>query len=266
MIADEATMRGEPNSVTSHFASKPADETSELSGSVLPPKLGDGQLERNAAATSLPAYCSVERAGAAQADDRFERHAQAAVRYRRKRRVREHQRGGAAGRTIARDFEARDPLLLDVVDHDVVARAQPGEARGGAECDRGLVPEEARILVEREIAQECLGRNHEHAAHLHPGVVHRGVEQAALALLRVQHSREVKPRRRDLEILTPAFTDPVGDHQGRTVEVLLRSPVAGELLLHAILARLALLDQAGDQQVRHDGREREAADQRDLVE
>ena len=34
-------MRGEPNSVTCHFASKPSDETSELSGSVLPLKLGD---------------------------------------------------------------------------------------------------------------------------------------------------------------------------------------------------------------------------------
>src|SRR5258708_7898195 len=57
MIVGEVTMRGEPNSVVSHFASKPADETSEVSGSVLPPKLGDGQLERNVAASSLPAFC-----------------------------------------------------------------------------------------------------------------------------------------------------------------------------------------------------------------
>ena len=60
-------MRGEPNSVVCQFASKPSGETVEFSGSVLPLKLGLGHGERNVAASSLPANCTANDAGAAQA-------------------------------------------------------------------------------------------------------------------------------------------------------------------------------------------------------
>ena len=55
VIAADVLMRGEPNSVVCHFASKPSAETVEFSGSTSPAKLGDGQDERNTAAISLPA-------------------------------------------------------------------------------------------------------------------------------------------------------------------------------------------------------------------
>ena len=70
MIAAEAAMRGEPNSVVSQFASKPSGETLELSGSVLPPKLGDGQRRTERRGELLAGELHRERAGAAQADDR----------------------------------------------------------------------------------------------------------------------------------------------------------------------------------------------------
>src|SRR5437016_5918373 len=50
----EAAMRGEPNSLTCHLASKPSGVTEEESGNVLPMKLGLGQVDWNAATRSLP--------------------------------------------------------------------------------------------------------------------------------------------------------------------------------------------------------------------
>src|SRR5690348_12582712 len=47
-------MRGAPNSLTCHFASKLDAVMVEDQGSVLPMKLGLGQSERNVAARSLP--------------------------------------------------------------------------------------------------------------------------------------------------------------------------------------------------------------------
>jgi hypothetical protein len=66
--------------------------------------------------------------------------------------------------------------------------------------------------------------------------------------------------------LARSVTGLIGDHQHRAVEVLFRSPVAGEFLAHAVLACLAFLDQAGDEQVRQDGGDCEASDQHDLGE
>ena len=61
-------MRGEPNSIVCHFASKPSAETVEFSGSVLPVKLGLGQDERNIAASLLAGGLHARTmAGAAQA-------------------------------------------------------------------------------------------------------------------------------------------------------------------------------------------------------
>src|ERR1044072_4157193 len=58
----EASMRGEPNSVVCHFASTPSAVTLESIGSVLPLKLGLGQVERSVATNSLPACCSMNDA------------------------------------------------------------------------------------------------------------------------------------------------------------------------------------------------------------
>src|SRR6266567_1487271 len=55
MMVLAAVMRAEPNSMICHFASKPSAATEELSGSVLPVKLGEGHGELNFAAISLPA-------------------------------------------------------------------------------------------------------------------------------------------------------------------------------------------------------------------
>src|ERR1043166_1560589 len=55
----EDAMRGEPNSIVCQLASNPSGVTDDFTGSVLPLKLGLGQDERNVAASSLPAYCSV---------------------------------------------------------------------------------------------------------------------------------------------------------------------------------------------------------------
>src|ERR1044072_6553666 len=54
-LALAVVMRGEPNSVVCHFASKPSAETVEFSGSTSPEKLGDGQDDRNTADISLAA-------------------------------------------------------------------------------------------------------------------------------------------------------------------------------------------------------------------
>src|SRR5258708_37637346 len=59
MMEAAAVIRGEPNSMTCHFESKPSAVTVELSGSVLPVKLGEGQAELNFAAISLPANCTL---------------------------------------------------------------------------------------------------------------------------------------------------------------------------------------------------------------
>src|ERR1044072_418741 len=59
MMPFEDVIRGEPNSMVCHVASKPSAETVEVSGSVLPLKLGLGHGERNVAASSLPGYCTV---------------------------------------------------------------------------------------------------------------------------------------------------------------------------------------------------------------
>ena len=98
----------------------------------------------------------------------------------------------------------------------------------------------------------------ERAAHLHLGVVDGRVEQAALALLRIERRGEIEPRRRDLDVLARPVAGLIRDDERRAVEALLRPPVAGELLPHAVLPRLALLDQAGDEQVRQDGGDRDA--------
>ncbi len=51
--------RGEPNSVTFHFASKPSAAIVEVSGSTEPMKLGEGQAERTVALRSFAAEYSV---------------------------------------------------------------------------------------------------------------------------------------------------------------------------------------------------------------
>src|SRR5262245_18596694 len=59
MMVFEVVRRGAPNSVVRQVASKPSAETVEVSGKVLPLKLGLGQDERKVALSSLPGYCSV---------------------------------------------------------------------------------------------------------------------------------------------------------------------------------------------------------------
>src|SRR4051795_3698502 len=54
MMVLAAVMRGEPNSMTCQFASKPSALMEESSGSVLPVKLGDRHGELNLATISLP--------------------------------------------------------------------------------------------------------------------------------------------------------------------------------------------------------------------
>ena len=266
MIAAEAVMRGEPNSVVSQFATKPSGAMLELSGSVLPPKLGDGQDDWNLAASSLPANCTVNEPVPRRLTTGLELHALAAARRGRERRVGKHQRRATACRLLPHGFETGHPLLLGAVDHDVVGRAQAGQICGGAECDRCLAPDETPVLVGDEVAQPCLGRHDECAGHVDLGVVDGRLEQAALALLRIERRGEIEPRRRDLDILARPIAGLIRDHQRRAVEVLLRSPVAGEFLPHAVLPRFAFLDQVGDEQVRQDGGDRDAADQHDLVE
>ena len=112
-----------------------------------------------------------------------------------------------------------------------------------------------------------LGGDDERALHLDPGIVDGRLEQAAPALLRVEIGRNLEARRRDLEILPrPPGRDLVGHDQDRTLQLLLRSPIASEFFADRLLARFAFLDQSGDEDVREKSREREAADQRQLVQ
>ena len=176
MIARGPVMRGEPNSVVCQFASKPSAETVESSGSVLPPKLGDGQDDGTTAASSLPANWTANDAGAAQADGGLELHARAAgqaparaahspapVRHlcRRSSGRKASGQGTHAGRRA--------------VDRDVVGRAAaPGEPRlFVTECDRRFGPDEASVLVGHELAQPCFGRHNECALHVERCVVDR---------------------------------------------------------------------------------------------
>src|SRR5215207_6708691 len=59
MSVVEDAMRGDPNSIVCQLAWKPSGEIVESIGSVVPLKLGLGHGERNVAASSLPANCTV---------------------------------------------------------------------------------------------------------------------------------------------------------------------------------------------------------------
>ena len=260
-------MRGEPNSVVCQFASKPSGELGVRAAACCRRNSGDRQDERNIAEQLLAGEMHRERAGAAQADAGLERTRGSPVSAGASGAFASTSRGALAGVLLAHRLEAGHPCRSVPSIVMLSVGAQPGEARLRAERDCGLVPDEAAVLVGDEIAQPRFRRHHERAAHVDLGVVDGRVEQAALALLRVERRRKIEPRRRDLDVLRAAGRRPDTGSPASGCRGSAPGPSCGvNSCSHAVLPRLALLDQVGDEQVRQDGRDGEAGDQRDLVE
>ena len=232
-------MRGEPNSVACQFASKPSAETLEFERQrVAAEARATARASGPSRASSLPANCTVNDAGAAQADADLNCTRVLPASGGASGAFASTSAAPLAGVLLAQRLEARHPLLLGAVDRDVVGRAQPGEARRRAERDRRLVPDETAILVGDEVAQARFGRHDEGAAACRPWRRRRSRwNRPRWRSCGLSVGGEVEPRRRDLDVLARPVAGLVRDHERRAVEVLLRSPVAGELLPHAVLAR-----------------------------
>src|SRR5215475_14539240 len=143
------------------------------------PRRPDGGVE------VLAAREDIERSRATQAGAEFERYSRAGLQCVR-RRLRQDQRGAAAGALVIDDLEARLPGCVCAADRNVVVRAESRQIAACPKGDEALVPEELAIPVIRQIVQPGFVRDQKSALQLDPCVIDRGVEPAALALLRLQ--------------------------------------------------------------------------------
>src|SRR5262249_39426280 len=143
-----------------------------------------------------------------------------------------------------------------------VVRAESRQVAVGPEGHEALVPEELAVPVVGQIAQPGFVRDQKSALQLDPRVIDRGVEPAALALLRLKvgSHREAYWREPD-ELARQHRPGSVRHDQDRAVDLLWGSPDARELALNGGLPALTLGDQLEDEQVRDDdGKDDEAND------
>src|SRR5262249_51898134 len=165
-----------------------------------------------------------------------------------RRRLRQDQRGAAAGALVMDDVEARLPGCVCAADRNVIVRAESRQIAACPKGDEALVPEELAVPVIRQIVQPGFVRDQKSALQLDPGVIDRGVEPAALALLRLKVGGYCEACWREPHELTCHHRPRSERHdKDRAVDLLRRAPDARELLLDAPLPGLTLGDQRRDE-------------------
>src|SRR5262249_46836198 len=154
-------------------------------------------------------------------------------------RLGQDQRGSAAGALVVNDVEARLPGCVCAADRNAVVRAESRQVAARAKGHKALVPEELAIPVARQIAQPGFVRDQERALQLNPRVIDRGVEPAALALLRLKIGSHREACWHEPDELT-CHHRPRSERydQDRTVDLLRGPPDARELLFDAALPGL----------------------------